>query len=114
MKSRKNINIATGRLTEKALEIADVVLAVASELNCTPAQVALAWTLLNPAVTSPIIGARTLQQLEDNLGALKVEFNNDQISRLNDVSRIELRFPNTLIDTPTGNMMFGNVKVQKR
>jgi aryl-alcohol dehydrogenase-like predicted oxidoreductase len=35
-----------------------------------PTQVALAWTLLNPAVSTTLLGARTLKQLEDNLGAL--------------------------------------------
>lgn len=114
MSSRKNINLATGRLTEKALDIADAVTAVAGELNRTPAQVALAWTLLNPAVASPIIGARTYAQFEDNLAALAVDFSETQIARLDEVSRIDPCFPHTMIDTPTGDMMLGNVKVAKR
>eukprot|EP00455_Lapot_gusevi_P029851 TRINITY_DN319_c0_g2_i4.p2 TRINITY_DN319_c0_g2~~TRINITY_DN319_c0_g2_i4.p2 ORF type:complete len:122 (+),score=57.92 TRINITY_DN319_c0_g2_i4:58-423(+) len=45
---------------------------VAVELECTPAQLALAWCLLNPNVTTVILGASKLSQLEDNLGAIKV------------------------------------------
>ncbi|WP_439134061.1 aldo/keto reductase [Pseudomaricurvus sp.] len=114
MSSRKNINLATGRLTERALDIAEVVVSVADELNHSPAQIALAWTLLNPAVTSPIIGARTFEQFENNLAALDVTFTDDQIARLNTVSQIENCFPHTMIDTPTGEMMLGNVTVEKR
>ncbi len=114
MSSRKNINLATGRLTDKALDIAEVAKAVAEEQNRSAAQIALAWTLLNPAVTSPIIGARTFEQFEDNVAALEVVFTEDQINRLNAVSEIEMCFPHTMIDTPTGEMMLGNVQVEKR
>lgn len=114
MSSRKNINLATGRLTEKALDIAAVVVAVAAELQASPAQVALAWTMLNPAVTSPIIGARTFTQFTDNLAALAIEFSDDQIARLQEVSQIDVCFPYTMIDTPTAAMMLGNIKLAKR
>lgn len=114
MSSRKNINVATGRLTEQALNIADVVGDIAKEIEHTPAQVALAWTLLNPAVTSPIIGVRTYSQCVDNLAALNVSFNADQIQRLNDASKIEPCFPHNMIDKPTGNMMLGNVHIEPR
>ncbi len=66
--TRKNLAAAAGVLSERGLAIADAVRGVAAEIGRTPSQVALAWTLLNPAVTAPIIGARTLSQLEDNLG----------------------------------------------
>ncbi|WP_373077695.1 aldo/keto reductase [Zhongshania sp.] len=114
MNSRKSINIATGRLSDKALEIAGVVGGIAAELNCTSAQVALAWTLLNPAVVSPIIGARTLEQFNDNLKALDVNFSEDQIAKLDTVSKIETCFPHNMMDTPLSNNMFGGVKIEKR
>lgn len=114
MTSRKNINLATGRLTEKALNIADVITDVAGELDGSPAQVALAWTLLNPAVASPIIGARTFEQFEDNLGALAIDFSEDQIARLNEVSQIEICFPQDMIDTAKSDLMFGHVNVERR
>lgn len=111
--SRKNINLATGRLTEKSLGIADMVAVVAGELGKTPAQVALAWTLLNPAVTSPIIGARTFGQMQDNLAALDIRFDADQCERLEAVSAVEACFPQTMIDSPAAEFMFGNVEVAK-
>lgn len=114
MSSRKNINLATGRLTETALDIAEVVTAIADELQRTPAQIALAWTLLHPAVSSPIIGARTFQQFEDNLAALSVEFSDEQVKRLAEVSQIPAPFPHDMIDTPKAKMMLGDMNVAKR
>ncbi|WP_317929866.1 aldo/keto reductase [Halioxenophilus sp. WMMB6] len=113
MGDRKTINLATGRLTEKSLAIAEVVVAIAQQLGATPAQVALAWTLQNPAVTSPIIGARTFAQLQDNLGALAIEFSSEQLKQLAEVSTIERCFPHNMIDQPTGDMMLGNVAIDK-
>lgn len=114
MDSRKNINLATGRLTEQALNISEVVITIAEELSVSPAQVALAWTLKHPAVTSPIIGARTYTQVEENIKALEINFTDDQMSRLQEISRVDTCFPNNLIDTPTSEMMFGQVKIAKR
>ncbi|HMN46876.1 MAG TPA: aldo/keto reductase [Povalibacter sp.] len=114
MDSRKNINVATGRLSERSLAIAAVVSTIAQELSRTPAQVALAWTLLNPSVTSPILGARTLAQFEDNLGALEIRFSDDQVARLNSVSHVEPGFPQTMLQGLAMDMMFGGVKVARR
>ncbi|MFV8817049.1 aldo/keto reductase [Haliea sp. E17] len=114
MSSRKNINLATGRLTEKALDIAEVLAEVAGEQGRSAAEVALAWTLQHAAVTSPIIGARTFSQLESNLGALDVEFSAEQLQRLDTVSALPETFPHTMMHTPTGEMMLGNVRVERR
>jgi aryl-alcohol dehydrogenase-like predicted oxidoreductase len=112
--SRKDINLATGRLNERNLAIAATVGTIALELNRTSSQVALAWTRLNAAVASPIIGVRTLAQLQDNLRSLEVSFSADQIARLEAVSRIDLGFPHTLLAGVAGSFMFGNVKVATR
>jgi len=109
---RKAQNLATGRLSAHALDIADVVVEVADELNKTAAQVALAWTLLNSTVDSPIIGARTFAQLEDNLGSLDVDFSDDQIDRLDKVSAVEFPFPHYMIAGELSKGMFGNVDVE--
>jgi aryl-alcohol dehydrogenase-like predicted oxidoreductase len=95
--TRKNFNFAAGTLTERNLAIADVVQEVAAELGHTPAQIGLAWTLQNPAVTASIIGARTPAQLADNLGALDVEFTPAQLARLGEASAIELGFPHDML-----------------
>ena len=113
--SRKEINLSTGRLNQRNLAIAAAVSTVAEEAGCTAAQVALAWTLLNPAVVSPILGARTFAQLQDNLGALDLTLSGEQIARLDAVSRIELGFPHDFLASASSmGMMFGGVKVATR
>lgn len=112
--TRKAINLATGRLTPRTLAIAKEVTTVARELACKPAQVALAWTLLNPAVTSTIMGVRTLAQLEDNLAALDVTLSDPQILRLDEASRIEPGFPHDLLGSPVAHEMFGAVDIEPR
>jgi len=91
--SRRNIVLKYGLLSARGLAIAEVVKGIAAEVDKSPAQVALGWTLLNPHVTSSTIGARTLLQLLDNLGALEVTLSHTQRLRLHEVSAIELGFP---------------------
>ncbi|MFZ3592670.1 aldo/keto reductase [Streptomyces sp. BH104] len=95
--TRRNFNLALGTLTERNLGIADAVREVAADLGRTPAQIALAWTLRNPAVTAPIIGARTPAQLEDNLGALEVDLSAAHLARLDAASAIELGYPHDML-----------------
>ncbi len=111
----KNVALANGSLTPRALDIAEVVGEIAKEAGKSPAQIALAWTLLNPAVTAPIIGARTLKQLEDNLGALDVQLSDDQRARLDQASKIELGFPHDFLQRPlTRAVAFGEVRIDRR
>lgn len=106
--TRKGVIASTGHLNERSLEIADVVGAVADELGASRSQVALAWTLLNPAVVSPIMGARTLEQAEDNFGALDIIFSADQIERLNQASALPPIFPERFIGRPMAQqLIFG-------
>jgi aryl-alcohol dehydrogenase-like predicted oxidoreductase len=78
---------------EKNLAIADAVVGAAKALGKTASQVALAWAATQPGVTSPIFGARTLEQLEDNLGAADLVIPEEERKRLNEVSRLELVYP---------------------
>ena len=94
---RKSFNVALGGVTERALAIVDVVKEVADEVGRTPAQVGLAWTLQNPGVTAPIIGARTAEQLQENLGALEVDLTPSQVARLDEVSAIDLGYPHAML-----------------
>jgi aryl-alcohol dehydrogenase-like predicted oxidoreductase len=79
--------------SEQNLKIADTVIAVARELGHTPGQVALAWAGQQPGVTAPIFGARTLEQLEDNLGAADLRLENAALRRLDEVSALPLVYP---------------------
>jgi len=102
---------ARGLLTERTLQIVDVVKDVADELGITPSRVALAWTLAKTPVTSPIVGARTRAQLEDNLGALEIELSPDQLTRLDDASAIELGFPHELLGPRLRRILLGDVQI---
>ncbi|ALG08770.1 aldo/keto reductase [Kibdelosporangium phytohabitans] len=113
--TRKSFNLALGTLTERNLAIADVVQEVATELGRTPAQVGLAWALQSPGVTAPIIGARTPAQLEDNLGALEVDFTAAQLARLDEASAIELGAPHGLLASDhIREVTKGDLKVETR
>jgi len=76
--------------TERTWRILDELRAVAQELGKTPAQVALNWVKDRPGITAPIIGARNLAQLEDNLGCVGWQLSPEQAERLNRVSAMEL------------------------
>ena len=70
-------------LTAANFDAHDVLDGVAEEVTATPAQVALAWLMHREGVTAPIVGARTVEQLEENLGAASIELSDDQLERLN-------------------------------
>ncbi|WP_305788982.1 aldo/keto reductase [Symbioplanes lichenis] len=95
--ARHSFNVALGGITERAREIVAVVKEVAAQSGRTPAQVALAWALQQPGVAAPVLGARTLAQLDDNLGALDAELTHDQLARLDEVSAIDPGFPHALL-----------------
>lgn len=94
---RKQFNVALGSVTERNLAIVDTVKEVAAELGRTPAQVGLAWVLGRPGVTAPVVGARTAAQLAENLEALDVVLDTNQLERLDEVSAVDLGFPHTLL-----------------
>jgi len=81
------------RMNERGFAIADAVGAVADQLGKTPAQVALKWVATRTGVTSPILGARTPEQLNDNLGALGWDLDADLDERLTTASQIRLGYP---------------------
>ena len=87
-------------VTEQELTIAREVDRISEELDCTPAQVALAWLRTRPHVI-PIIGARTREQIEDNLGCLDVSLSMEQQDRLDRVSQIERGFPHEFLENDT-------------
>lgn len=112
--TRKNVAAANGALTARGLDIADVVTKVAAEIGTTPSRAAIAWTLRNPAVTAPIIGARTLAQLDDNLGALDVTFTADQLAALDAASAVDLGFPHEFLNRPmTRSVIHGTATVDR-
>ena len=71
---------------ERTWAVIDDVAEVAKEQGVTSAAIALAWVAAQPAVTSVILGARTVEQLTDNLAAADLELTAEQLSHLTDVS----------------------------
>ncbi|MFD9700702.1 aldo/keto reductase [Lentzea sp. NPDC059081] len=113
--TRRSFNAGLGMVTERTLGIADVVREVATEIGCTPSQVALAWNLRQPGVTAPVIGARTPEQLLGNLDALEVELSPDQSARLDAVSAISLGYPHDLLaGAHIRAVTSGDLKVESR
>jgi aryl-alcohol dehydrogenase-like predicted oxidoreductase len=98
--SRKDVIKNLGMLTPRALAIANEVKAVAREAGAKPTHVALHWLLRRPGVASPILGARTLEQLEDNLRCLDLWLSDEHLARLDGASRIELGFPHDFLASP--------------
>jgi aryl-alcohol dehydrogenase-like predicted oxidoreductase len=112
--TRAGVIASSGLLTESALAIADEVAAVAAEIGARPSQVALAWTLLNPAVTAPVLGARTLEQALDNLGALDLRLGDEHVARLDAVSRHAPIFPQRFVAQPmVQQLIFGGSTVMR-
>lgn len=84
-------------VTDRSLDIAAEVMAVAEELGATASQVAIAWVRQGEGNIIPLVGARTLEQLEDNLGCLEVELSDAQKTRLDEVSAISPGFPHDML-----------------
>jgi len=78
---------------ERNWRILAAVRAVASELGVSVASVSLAWLLKQPQVSSVIFGARSVQQLDENLKAVDVSLSEDQLKRLDEASSFELGYP---------------------
>ncbi|VVT14900.1 aldo/keto reductase [Rhizobium sp. EC-SD404] len=112
---RKGIIASSGHLNERSLQVADAVGEVADEIGATRSQVALAWTLENPAVVSPVMGARTLDQAIDNFGALDLVFTPEQRDRLDQASAPAPIFPGRFVGRPmVQQLIFGGSSVEIR
>jgi aryl-alcohol dehydrogenase-like predicted oxidoreductase len=71
---------------ERAWEVLAAVQKIASERSQTPTQVALAWLLSQPVITSPIIGANSVAQLQDSMGAVGLRLSMEEMQQLDEVS----------------------------
>lgn len=83
---------------EKAFDIIDVMQAMANEKKATVAQIALAWLLHQRIVTSVIIGAKKTEQLMDNLKATDIQLTTDELTQLNEVSKLMPEYPGWMIE----------------
>jgi aryl-alcohol dehydrogenase-like predicted oxidoreductase len=88
---------ATSALNEKAYDVIDALIAISKEIDSTPARVALHWVQNRPGVTSTIIGARTMNQLEENLAALDIQLTPAQTAKLDSLTTPQLNFPHQFV-----------------
>ena len=105
------------RLNERAAKITEEVMAIAKELNVQPSSVALKWTMQQGFSCIPIIGATKPEQLLENLNCLDVNLSNEQMNRLNQVSKIELGFPGDFfLEEGVKNVLYGGFfdRIEKR
>jgi aryl-alcohol dehydrogenase-like predicted oxidoreductase len=82
--SRRNTEMAQKRL-EKYRPQVERYEALCKQIGAAPADVALAWLLTNPVVTAPIIGPRTMEQLQSNLSALQVHLDAETLTKLDQI-----------------------------
>ena len=85
------------RETERTWQIIDALIEISESLGKTPAQIALNWLLQQPGVTAPIMGARKLAQLEDNLGSVGWALSAHDLAKLDAASHIALPSPYNFI-----------------
>ncbi|HEV7578782.1 MAG TPA: aldo/keto reductase [Caldimonas sp.] len=82
---------------ERAYDVIDVMREIGAARKVSVAQIALAWLLHQPAVTSVIIGAKKAEQLADNIAATEVSLDAGELARLDDVSRLPAEYPGWML-----------------
>lgn len=87
---------------DRAYDVIDAMREVAAARGCTVAQVALAWLLKQPAVSTVIVGAKRPDQLADNLGAVDVELTGEDLEKLDKVSRLPAEYPGWMLERQSG------------
>lgn len=83
---------------DRAFRVIDAMRPIAKSHGISVARVAIAWLLHKPAVTSVIIGARTNEQLEDNIAAVDVELSAQEMAELDKVSALPAEYPGWMLD----------------
>ncbi|SFQ67828.1 Predicted oxidoreductase [Roseivivax halotolerans] len=99
------------KFTDRNWTILDTLREVAVELDCEPAQAALAWAMSRPGVASTLVGARTVAQLTGNLSAASISLNDDQMRRLNEVSAPVPGFTSSLVSPEVRKMLYGGHEI---
>jgi aryl-alcohol dehydrogenase-like predicted oxidoreductase len=95
---------------ERTWRILDVIVPIAKAHNCSAARISLAWLLAKPVVTSIIIGAKRLDQLEDNIAATELQLTPDELKQLDEVSALPPEYPGWMLQTQGSNRLDPSVQ----
>ena len=83
---------------ERGYDAIDVLTDISKSKNVTIAQLSLAWLLAQKGVTSVIVGANKMSQLEDNLGSVNINLTKDEISKLSNVTMPKKLYPQWMVE----------------
>jgi aryl-alcohol dehydrogenase-like predicted oxidoreductase len=100
------------KFTDRNWRILKTLSLVAKDAGRPTAQVALAWAAAQPGITSLILGATSVAQLNDNIAALSLHLSLAQLQALNEASALDLAFPYGLMTAAGSRMMFGGCDVR--
>ena len=89
----------------RAWDVIDVLRPIAEVHGCSPARIALAWLLAKPVVTSVLVGAKRLSQLEDNIAAVDITLSAEELRQLDEVSELPLEYPGWMLATQGADRM---------
>jgi len=88
---------------DRTWRILDVIAPIAKAHNCSPARISLAWLLAKPVVTSIIIGAKRVDQLQDNIAAVELKLTADELKQLDEVSALPPEYPGWMLPFQSAN-----------
>jgi aryl-alcohol dehydrogenase-like predicted oxidoreductase len=88
---------------ERTWKILDVIGPIAQAHGCSAARISLAWILSKPFVTSIIIGAKSVEQLNDNLASAELKLTSEEIRQLDEVSTLPLEYPGWMLPFQDAN-----------
>jgi aryl-alcohol dehydrogenase-like predicted oxidoreductase len=90
---------------ERTWKILDAIAPIANAHGCSAARISLAWLLAKPVVTSVIIGAKRLDQLQDNLAAVEIQLAEEEIKQLDEVSALPPEYPGWMLPRQSANRL---------
>jgi len=82
----------------RAFRVVEAMRPIAAAHNVSVARVALAWVLQQPGITSIIIGAKSQEQLADNISAAELKLNSEELAALNEASKLTREYPGWMFD----------------
>jgi len=90
---------------ERTWKILEAMAPIAKAHNCSPARISLAWLLTRPVVTSVIIGAKRIDQLQDNIAAVDLKLSEEEIKVLDEVSALPPEYPGWMLPFQNANRL---------